>query len=327
MQFGPDLPVKLYTVSMKSPETQQQRMVRLIDRLAPDQGLTKTVLDGVKLSRANHSYRKAPVLYEPCIVFIAQGRKRGFLGDDVFVYDEQHYLVLSVPLPFESETEATPEHPLLGISMRLDLALAAELVLALDQAGATSVAEPRGIFSTPIDAALGDAVLRLLQALDSPLDAAILGPSIQREICYRVLIGEQGGSIRAALLNQQHFGKVAKALRRIHADFRSGLDVETLAREANMSVAAFHAHFKSVTATSPIQYLKATRLHKARLLMLQDSHSAASASAAVGYESASQFSREFKRVFGRTPLEEVSYVRHQSLALPVDGASRYVTSA
>ena len=302
-------------------------MVHLIDRLAPAQGLVQTAIEGVTLSRANHSYRKAPVLYEPCIVFIVQGRKRGYLGDEVFVYDEQHYLVLSVPLPFESETEATPEHPLLGLALRLDLALAAELVLALDQAGRSTAAEPRGIFSTPIDPALGDAVLRLLQALDAPLDAAILGPSIVREICYRVLIGEQGGSIRAALLNQQHFGKIAKALRRIHADFRSGLDVETLAREANMSAAAFHAHFKSVTSTSPIQYLKATRLHKARLLMLQDSHSATSASAAVGYESASQFSREFKRIFGRTPLDEVAYLRQQSLAPAAHGASRYVTSA
>jgi AraC-like DNA-binding protein len=313
---------------MATEQTLKERTIALIARAAPNPGVTQTALDGVRLMRANQSFRKAPVLYEPCIVFVAQGRKRGFLGDQVLLYDEQHYLVLSVPLPFESETEATPERPLLGVWMQLDLGMAAELVLALDHFGAPIAAEPKGICSTPIDDQLGDAVWRLLQVLEHPVDAAILGPAILREICFRVLVGEQGGAIRAALLNRQHFGKVAKALRRIHADYHRGLDVETLAREANMSVPAFHAHFKSVTSTSPIQYLKATRLHKARLLMLQDTHSAASASAAVGYESASQFSREFKRVFGRTPMAEVAWMRSHNLQPPpAEAASRYVTAS
>jgi AraC-like DNA-binding protein len=137
----------------------------------------------------------------------------------------------------------------------------------------------------------------------------VLGPSIMREIGYRVLTGEQGDAIRAALAQQHHFGRIAKTLRRIHANLEQDLDVETLAREAGMSLAAFHAQFKSVTATSPMQYVKAARLHQARLMMVQDGVSAGAAAARVGYASASQFSREFKRLFGRNPSEELRWAQ------------------
>lgn len=130
-----------------------------------------------------------------------------------------------------------------------------------------------------------------------------------REIGYRVLTGAQGDAIRAALAQQHHFGRVARALRRIHADLSGELDVETLASEAGMSLAVFHAQFKSVTATSPMQYVKATRLHHARLMMVQDGLNAGAAAARVGYASASQFSREFKRLFGRSPSDEVRWVQ------------------
>jgi AraC-like DNA-binding protein len=125
-----------------------------------------------------------------------------------------------------------------------------------------------------------------------------------REVCYRVLTGPKGLALHAALAQRGHFGQIAKALHRIHVDYHQRLDIETLAKEVHLSAAAFHAHFKMVTATSPIQYLKAIRLHKARLLMIQDGVSAGRASARVGHDSASQFSREFKRLFGRTPSEE-----------------------
>src|SRR6201996_4045624 len=169
--------------------------------------------------------------------------------------------------------------------------------------------EPRGIYSTPLDQPLSDAVLRLLEARVTPVDARILAPSIVREICYRVLTGVQGDAIRAALTHQHHFGRIAKALRRIHTEYDCSLDVETLARESGMSLAVFHAQFKTVTSTSPMQYVKTTRLHHARLLMVQDGLNAGAAAARVGYESASQFSREFKRLFGLTPTDEVRRMR------------------
>jgi AraC-like DNA-binding protein len=169
-----------------------------------------------------------------------------------------------------------------------------------------------------VDERIGDATVRLLEALLSPCESKLLGSSIVREITYRVLKGEQGGSLRAALTQGGHFGRIAKALRRIHAQYDHQLDVATLASEANMSVPAFHAHFKAVTSTSPIQYIKAMRLHQARLLIIRSGLTAATAAEHVGYESASQFSREFKRMFGRSPLEEARYLKDVlSLASPV----------
>jgi AraC-like DNA-binding protein len=230
-----------------------------------------------------------------------------------------------VPLPFECETEATPEKPLLGISIRVDLTMVAELLMALNDTRGNAVVEPAGIYATPLDATLSNAVLRLLEALAQPSDARILGPSIVREICYRVLTGEQGDAIRAALTHQHHFGRIAKALRRIHTDYRGDLDVVTLAAEAGMSLAVFHAHFKAVTSTSPMQYVKTTRLHQARLLITHDGMNVSAAATRVGYESASQFSREFKRLFGCSPADEMRRARNaaEAAAPRVEALTRY----
>ncbi|HEX9447251.1 MAG TPA: AraC family transcriptional regulator [Dongiaceae bacterium] len=303
----------------------QTRMVALINELAPTEGLTYPALDGVKLMRASRSIPRSPVLYEPCIVIVCQGRKTGYLGDASFIYDAQQFLVLAVPLPFESETIASPEEPLLAVAIRLNLAVIAELLLALDDIGGYAEVSPKSIAATPMDAPLAETVLRLLQTLTSPIEAQLLGPSIMREIFFRVLAGPQGGAIRAALAHQSQFGKIAKALRRIHSDYPGDLDVAKLADEAGMSVPAFHANFKAVTATSPIQYVKTTRLHKARLLMVQDGITAAVASTRVGYESASQFSREFKRFFGRTPLEEARLMKSLLGSREADSNTRYVS--
>lgn len=292
------------------------RMVGLLKRLAPNEGYTQSALDSVRLMRSDRPLGRTPVLYEPSIVIVCQGRKIGFLGEEVYVYDAQHYLVLSVPLPFSTETQASPEEPMLAVSVRLDLIELTELIAQIDAAGHHVAAPAAGIVSTPLDGDLADATLRLLQSLTSPVDARILGPAIVREICYRVLTGEQGGAMRAALAHHGRFGRVARALKKIHAGFAGPLNVSGLAEEAGMSVPAFHANFRAVTQTSPIQYIKSTRLHHARLLMIRDGVTAASAAARVGYESASQFSREFKRLFGRTPVDEVRDMRESFTLSP-----------
>ncbi|MGF6643281.1 AraC-type DNA-binding protein [Paraburkholderia phenazinium] len=285
------------------------RMVSLLERLAPNEGYTQSALEGVRFMRSNRPLGRTPVLYEPSIVIVCQGRKLGFLGEEVYVYDAQHYLILSVPLPFSTETEASESEPMLAVTLRLDLIELTDLILVIDRSGRHQQGTPLGIVSTPLQGDLAEATLRLLQALSSPLDAEVLGPAIVREICYRVLIGERGAAMRAALAHQGRFGRVAKALRRIHTDYAQSLDVSSLAEEAGMSVPAFHVNFRTVTLTSPIQYIKSTRLHQARLLMIRDGLTAASASARVGYESPSQFSREFKRFFGRSPVDEARDMR------------------
>lgn len=288
-------------------------MATLLAQLAPTQGLTLSALDDVKLMRANGPVARAPVLYDPCICIIVQGRKRGYLGGTEFVFDPQRYLVLSVPLPFMSETEASAEEPLLGLMIRIDRTTLADL-LAASEGSNTPRDAPATVMTTPLDARLSASVLRLLEALQSPLEARVLGPALVREICFHVLMGEQGSAMRAALTSQGHFGKIARALRRIHADYQATINVPSLAAEANMSVPAFHAQFKAVTQCSPIQYVKSARLHQARLLMVRGGITAASASFEVGYESPSQFSREFKRLFGRSPGDEAAFMK-QMLAL------------
>ncbi len=288
-------------------------MASLIARLAPVAGQTLSALDGVTFMRANGATAKAPALYEPCICIAVQGRKRCFVGDSAFAFDAQHYLVLSVPLPFMSQTEATEAEPLLGLMIRIDRTTLADLLVAIEGDEAPQQT-PATIMTTRLDARMEATLQRLLEALASPVEARVLGPGLVREICYHVLMGEQGGAMRAALTHQGHFGKIARALRRIHQDYQADLNVPSLAHEANMSVPAFHAHFKAVTQCSPIQYVKAARLHKARLLMVRGGVTAASASVSVGYESASQFSREFKRMFGRSPVAEASFMK-QTLAL------------
>lgn len=289
-----------------SPQTE---MAALIRRLAPQEGHTRTLLDGVRLMRADRPLGRTPVLYEPSIVIVCQGCKRGYLADRIYRYDAQHYLVLSVPLPFSTETDASLEEPLLAVSVRLDMTAVADLIIDVDQHAPTSISPPAGIVSTALDATLADTTVRLLRALCSPLEARVLGPAIVRELCFRVLLGEQGGAINAALASHGNFGRIARVLRRIHNDYARPLDVSLLASEAGLSIPAFHVHFKAVTATSPIQYIKSVRLHQARLMMIRDNLTAAGAAVRVGYESASQFNREFKRFFSRSPGEEARAMR------------------
>ncbi|MDH3064343.1 AraC family transcriptional regulator [Achromobacter insolitus] len=292
-------------------------MISLMQKLAPNEGYTQTTLDSVRLMRSDRPLGRTPVLYEPSIVIVCQGRKLGFLGSDVYVYDAQHYLVLSVPLPFSTETQASPDEPMLALSIRLDLLELSELILQIGETGQPEDT-PNGMVSTELDDVLAGATVRLLEALTVSRDARILGPGLVREICYRVLTGAQGGAMRAALAHHGRFGRVAKALKRIHADYAVPLSVTRLAEEAGMSVPAFHANFRTVTQTSPIQYIKSTRLHQARLMMIRDGVTAAAAAGRVGYESTSQFSREFKRLFGRTPVEEARDMRESfTLSPPV----------
>jgi AraC-like DNA-binding protein len=236
-------------------------------------------------------------------------------------------LAVAVPVPFTMETDATPQRPLLAIYLHLDFQLAAELMIQIDRQKMPSHADvPQSMMSSPMDSALRMSVLRFLEAMNQPLDAHILGSSLVRELYFRVLTGAQGHVMRAALAMQGQFGKIGKALRRIHATYAQPLDLAQLASEAGMSVPTFHTHFKAITRTSPMQYVKSTRLHQARLLMLRQDMSAEVASHAVGYASPSQFNREFKRLFGLTPAAETKRMRDSFALPPAQAASDYVSS-
>ncbi|CAD6532126.1 hypothetical protein LMG28140_02586 [Paraburkholderia metrosideri] len=306
---------------------EQHRMVALLTALAPQEGYNLTALRDVRILRSDRALSRTPVLYDPGIVIVCQGTKRGFFGDRVFVYDAQHYLAVAVPVPFTMETDATPERPLLAVYMHLDFQVAAELIIQVDRHGLKASDDPpQTMMSSPMDAAMRASVLRFLEAMNRPLDAAILGPGLVRELYFRVLTGEQGHSIRAALAMQGKFGKIGRALERIHATYAGPLDLPELASQAGMSVPTFHSHFKAITSTSPMQYVKSTRLHQARLLMVRQGITAEAACHAVGYVSPSQFNREFKRLFGLTPAAEAQRLRDSFALPPAFPESRFVSS-
>lgn len=262
--------------------------------------------------RSDHPLARSPHLNKPGIAILCQGRKRGYLGNRVYLYDEEHYLAVPVPVPvpFTTEIDASPERPLLAIYMHLDFQVVAELMIQIGyHQMPTDEDQPQRMVSSPMDAALRTSVLRFLEALNQPLEAEVLGPSLVREVYFRVLTGGQGSAMRAALAMQGNFGKIEKALRRIRSTYTQPLDLSQLAREAGMSVPSFHSHFRAITNTSPMQYVKFTRLHQARLLMAHQGMTAEAACHAVGYASPSQFNREFKRLFGQTPAAEAKRMR------------------
>lgn len=287
----------------------KRRLVELLGIMATKEGFSPSTLDGVQFVRSSRSRPRAPIVYNPSIIIVGQGRKIGYLGGQIYTYDPYNYLVLSVPLPFECETVGSPEEPLLAVSIHVDPASLGELLTEMGEGHASRGPVPLGIYSTELTDELIGATVRLLECLQSPADSSILGPQIVREITYRVLRGEQGEALRAVAARHGRFSQIARVLRRIHLEYERGLDVDALAKEANMSVSTFHHNFKAVTSSSPLQYLKSIRLHKARMLMVQDGLNANTAASRVGYESASQFSREFKRFFGKTPADETAKMR------------------
>ena len=284
-------------------------MVELLTGLATADGAQPSLLASVALLRATCSVQPVPVLYEPCIVIVAQGRKRFHLPDQVITYDAGHYLMLTVPMPADCETVIGPAGPFLGFAVRIDLAILSGLLAELGAWQPEASRREVRVAAPAIDAALSNAAVRLLECLRSPVEAKMLGPQLVRELHYRVLCGPVGGALRDLLLRHEGRAQIHRILQRMHVDFAAPLEVSGLAYEAGMSVSAFHLHFKAVTATSPVQYLKVIRLHKARMLMVQQGLGASIAAARVGYESPSQFSREFKRLFGAPPADEAQRVR------------------
>ncbi|ADO48816.1 AraC family transcriptional regulator [[Enterobacter] lignolyticus] len=302
-------------------------MIAMMKTLAVQEGYNLTSMADVRILRSDRPLARTPVLYDPGIVIVCQGSKRGYFGQQTYLYDEQHYLVVSVPVPFVMETEASEEHPLLAIYMHLDFQLAAELMLQIEQHGAPRPpVAPQSMMSSPMDNAVKTAVLRLLEVLNSPLEAALLGPSRVRELYFRVLTGAQGNAMLAALALQGQFGKIGKVLQHIHATYAESLTLNQLATQAGMSVPTFHSHFKAITQMPPMQYVKSVRLHQARMLMVRQQITAAAASYAVGYESPSQFNREFKRLFGLPPAEEIKRMQRNFSVPPEHQASVFVSS-
>ncbi|MFL6968031.1 AraC family transcriptional regulator [Pseudomonas alvandae] len=281
-------------------------LVSLIEPLATRDGFVPTGLPGVHALRASQDVARGPQLYEPSLVIIAQGSKLAYLGPRTLEYGAGHYLIQALPVPFECETYAMPNAPLYGVSVAIDRAMLGELVLAMGLMPGRNLPPqtPESMTSAVLDDAMRGAVERLLRCLHDPLECQVMGQVRLRELLFVALRGPQADVLRALVEQQGQFARIAVALSHLHAHFTEPLNVETLASCANMSASTFHEHFKRSTLLSPVQYLKRLRLLKAQRLLLIEGMGVAQVAHQVGYQSPSQFSREYKRYFERNPGEE-----------------------
>jgi AraC-like DNA-binding protein len=290
-------------------DPRQAELAAWATQLASQEGMTETGIPGVFVVRANSATAPLPSVYEPSLCIVLQGRKRTMLRQETYIYDPFHYLVVSVSLPMAGQIiEASPERPYLCLRIPIDLTVIAELLPQVNVPVRDELPSDRGVFVARTSDAMLDAVLRLVHLLDEPQDASVLASLVLREIHYRVLTGQLGHRLHE-LCSSSHVQRISRAISYIKAHFAEPLRIEVLADALHMSGSSLHHHFKSVTAMSPLQFQKHLRLHEARRLMLMEGLDAAAAGYRVGYESASQFSREYRRLFGAPPRREIEAVR------------------
>ncbi|OWJ50953.1 AraC family transcriptional regulator [Pseudomonas aeruginosa] len=272
-------------------------------------GLTATNLPRVDLCVGQSSAENTPCLYRSMVCFILQGSKRIVMNDGVLSYGSQHYLISALDLPFIGQIlDGEDGSPYVAVSLILDPAILAELAAAMPPVR-ESEKTGAGLSINPMNAPLRDTLLRLLSLLDTPADIPILGPMIEREMLYRLLQGPQGRLLRQIAQPNGALSSIRRAVAWIRDNYNTQLRIEALCDVSGMSRASLHRHFHAITGLSPVQYQKRIRLQEARQLLLAGEHRASDAAFAVGYESPSQFSREYLRQFGASPVRDVQEIR------------------
>ncbi|QXH47956.1 AraC family transcriptional regulator [Pseudomonas xanthosomatis] len=291
-------------------ELQRQELAGLILRHASGPHGPMSAVQDLYLSAYRENVRSVPTLAQPALCILAQGSKALFLGDEQYAYDPLHYMVVSVTLPISGvRLDASPENPSLGLRLDLDAAEISQLIAESGPMLVPNLPSGRGLYVERSDPQLLDALLRLVRLLDSPRDIPMLGPLIRREILYRLLRGPQGHRLYEIALANSQTHRVCQAIAWLNRHYQQPLRIEDLAREVNLSTSTLHHRFKAVTSMSPLQYQKQLRLQEARRLMLNDGLEAAVAAYRVGYESPSQFSREYSRLYGAPPIRDVARLR------------------
>lgn len=273
-------------------------------------GLLVTAISALSLSRRDAPTQPTSYMYEPSICLIAQGAKRVLLGDDTYVLDVHHFLITSVDLPTVVQIiKASQEKPYLGLILKLDRREISQLMVDSNLPPPRAQQSSRGMAIGEVTLPLLTAFQRLIDLLAEPKDIPILAPIIQREIVYRLLVGDQGARLRHMASARSQSQQIARAIDWLKSNFTQPLRIEDLATQVNMSTSTFHHHFRALTAMSPLQYQKWLRLNEARRLMLTERLDATTAAFQVGYESPSQFSREYSRLFGAPPLRDITNLR------------------
>jgi AraC-like DNA-binding protein len=283
------------------------KIASLMEMLAPLEGANATHLPGTAIYKEIQHKDRQPFLYNQGIVLIGQGAKRVYLGNTVYAYDPETYLVVSVPIPAECEIYASKEEPMLALIVDIDIGMLNRIISHMDEHVDHALLQRRekhrGLYVAAVTPMIRNVVSRLLSALQSPVESSVLGKGLVYELLFRIMCGENAAVLYALAMKNTNVARIEKALKLIHAKFNTAMNVDALATLVNMSPSAFHRAFNDVTASSPIQYIKKLRLNKARDLLLEQRVRVSEAALHVGYESAAQFSREFKRYFGNSPSE------------------------
>lgn len=283
-----------------------ERLKTTLMRLAPEPGRQSTAVEGLTLTRWNAANMVDTCFYAPSVGLIVQGRKKSVIGREIFRYGELDCLVNGVDMPSESRIlGASPEQPLLAVSLVINRALATELASVAASSFDAPGGRCLGVSVARVEPDVHDAFARLVDLLDRPEEAALMAPLLVREVLFRVLAGPQGGDLRRLHTVGSHGHQVAEAIIWLRANYMRPLSVDALAARVAMSTSTFHRQFKKVTSLSPLQFQKRLRLYEAQRLMLSRNLDANHAGRAVGYESSSQFSREYSRLFGAPPRRDL----------------------
>lgn len=290
-------------------------IARNIDAAGGGDGFFPTAIEGLVLTRSHTETIPHHNVYKPALCVVAQGAKQVMLGEETLHYDEMQSLVVNVEMPLVgSVTRASPARPYIGFFLEFDARLMHEVLDRMDTPPKSSVNQGLAVFVNDMQGPLADSVLRLINLLDTPQAIGVLASSVLREIYFWLLSGPHGGEICKLAIADSHTEKLSRAINLLRGDFSSTIRSEQLAAAAQMSPSSFHQHFKALTSMTPLQYQKQLRLLEARRLMLTDSVTATSAAYQVGYESASQFNREYARMFGAPPRRDVESLRGLALS-------------
>ncbi len=281
-----------------------------MQRFAPEYGVFQTDIAPLHFIRSDNPTDTIHTVHKPGLCIIAQGRKEVRLWNESYVYDPLNYLVVSVTLPLAGQViEASPEQPYLCVRLDIDPAEIAQLIADASPIGVPGREANRGLYLDKIDTSLLDAMLRLVRLLDTPADIPALAPLALREIFYRLLKGQQGQRLHEIAIADSQTHRVTRAIEWLNRNYHKPLLIEELASLVNLSTSTLHHRFKAVTAMSPLQYQKQLRLHEARRLMIAEGMDVSAAGFKVGYESPSQFSREYSRMFGAPPSKDIAKLR------------------
>jgi AraC-like DNA-binding protein len=291
----------------------QRELAAFVDKYSNGDGIHASAIGGVQCIKLSEPHMQLPSVYQPCVCVIVQGTKQVLLEEEIYRYAPPQFLAVSVDLPLVGQVvEASRDAPYLCLAIDIDAKQISDLITQSGDAAWSRGETQRGLFVGELDVATQDAVLRLARLLDTPRDIPVLAPLALRELHYRLLSGPYGATIAQMAIAGSNTHKIGQIIRRIKTKIAEPIRVEDLASMANMSPSSFHQHFKAVTAMSPVQYQKRLRLTEARHILLAGNADAASAAYRVGYQSVSQFSREYARMFGAPPMRDVAGLKAAS---------------